>query len=64
MRERDWENTPEAIDDWLRWYDSLKPVKLTRSDKAKWLAALRSQEEFEKSDFEKRAKQLEALFSR
>lgn len=62
MREEDWEDTPEAIDDWLRWYDALQPLKMKQSDWEQWEAALQAQKEFEKGNFEKRARKLEKLF--
>jgi hypothetical protein len=33
-REEDWLNTPEAIADWLKWYDSLEPLSLTPEEEA------------------------------
>jgi hypothetical protein len=39
MREEDWSNSPEAIADWLAWYDSLEPLVFTpeeESDIAAW----------------------------
>jgi hypothetical protein len=62
IRDEDWQNTPEAIEDWLRWYDSLEPLKITQKDRAKWQAALKAQKEYEKANFEKWAKRLEGLF--
>ena len=62
IREEEWEDTPEAIDDWLRWYDSLEPLKMKQSDWAKWEAALRAQKEYQKANFEKWARNLEKLF--
>ena len=38
-REEDWSNSPEAIADWLAWYDSLEPLEFTddeRTDLAAW----------------------------
>jgi hypothetical protein len=28
--ENGWDNSPEGIADWLKWYDSLEPLILTR----------------------------------
>jgi hypothetical protein len=39
MREEDWSNTPEAIADWLKWYDALSPLEFTseeETDLAAW----------------------------
>lgn len=38
MREEDWSNTPEAIGDWRRWYDSLEPLETTPQEEADWAA--------------------------
>ena len=42
MREEDWSNSPEAIADWLSWYDSLEPLIFTPEEEAD-LAAWRRQ---------------------
>jgi hypothetical protein len=39
LREEDWSTSPEAITDWLAWYDSLDPLEFTpeeRADLAEW----------------------------
>src|SRR5437899_7984732 len=39
MREEDWSDSPEAIADWLKWYDSLEPQVITpeeEADLAEW----------------------------
>lgn len=33
-QEEDWSNTPEAIADWLAWYDSLEPLVFTPEEEA------------------------------
>jgi hypothetical protein len=63
MREEDWQDTPEAIADWIRWYDSLEPLILTPEEQAEWDAVRKAQKEFEKSKFEERAKRVEGYFS-
>ncbi len=38
-----WLNTPEAITDWLKWYDALEPLVLTPAEEADtqaWLKKL------------------------
>ena len=42
MREEDWPDSPEAIAEWLQWYDSLAPW-LSPEDEAVWRAALQAQ---------------------
>lgn len=38
MREEDWSNTPEAIAEWLRWYESLEPLEFSAEEEADWAA--------------------------
>jgi hypothetical protein len=45
IREEDWQDTPEAIAAWLRWYDSLEPLALTPEEEAEWQAARQAQRE-------------------
>ena len=61
MREEDWSDTPEAIVEWIAWYDSLEPW-LSPEDEAKWLAALQEQKDYDKAKFEEEAQKLERLF--
>jgi hypothetical protein len=42
IREEDWPTTPQAIADWLQWYDSLEPIEITPEEEAN-LAAWRQQ---------------------
>jgi hypothetical protein len=34
VREEEWSNSPEAIADWLAWYDSLEPLVFTPEEEA------------------------------
>jgi hypothetical protein len=37
--DEDWSNSPEAVADWLAWYDSLEPLEFTlaeQADLAEW----------------------------
>ena len=34
MRDEDWSNSPEAIADWLSWYDSLEPLIFTPEEES------------------------------
>jgi len=34
IREEDWPTTPEALAEWLAWFDSLEPVELTLAEEA------------------------------
>jgi hypothetical protein len=62
MRDEDWSDAPEAIDAWIRWYESLEPLEFTPEERAAWKAAQREQKEFELAQWEKRSKQIEGLF--
>jgi hypothetical protein len=61
MRDEDWPTTPEGIEEWIKWYDSLEPF-LTPEEEANWHAALREQAEFDKAHFEENARRLEKLW--
>jgi hypothetical protein len=39
IREEDWPTTPEALADWVHWFDSLEPVELSEQDEAEWQSA-------------------------
>lgn len=43
LREEEWSDTPEAIDDWIRWYDSLEPLEFTAEERAAWDRITRSE---------------------
>jgi hypothetical protein len=34
ISEEDWDNSPEAISEWLEWYKSLEPLVLTPEEEA------------------------------
>ncbi len=56
--EADWPDTPDAIADWLKWYDSLEPLLFTEDERAAWETARQQQKAFEKATFEERAEKL------
>jgi hypothetical protein len=62
MSEKDWQDTPEAIEAWLRWYDALEPLVLTPEEEAHWQAARQAQKDYEKTAFEERAEKLRRLW--
>jgi hypothetical protein len=33
-RDEVWSNSPEAVADWLAWYDSLEPLEITAAEQA------------------------------
>jgi hypothetical protein len=62
IREEDWQDTPEAVADWLRWYDSLEPLEMTPKEEAEWQAALQAQKECEKAIFAEHAEKLRRMW--
>ena len=61
-RAADWDETPEAIDAWIRWYDALEPLEFTPAERAAWAAARQEQKEFELGQWESRSQDLEVRF--
>ena len=61
MHDEDWPSTPEGIEEWIKWYDSLEPF-LTPEEEAKWHVALQEQKDYEKAHFEEHARKLEKLW--
>src|SRR5579883_818635 len=44
LSEEEWQDTPEAVADWLRWYDTLEPLEFTaeeETDLAAWRRRVR-----------------------
>src|SRR6266850_1473888 len=62
IREEDWQNTPEAIEQWLRWYDSLEPLVMTPEEEAEWEAARQAQKEYQKATFVEHAETLRRMW--
>ncbi|MFO0811260.1 MAG: hypothetical protein U0746_21740 [Gemmataceae bacterium] len=46
MREEDWDDSPEGVAEWLRWYDSLEPLEMTPEEEAAWTAGLNAMGEY------------------
>lgn len=36
ISEEEWSDSPEAIEDWLRWYRSLEPLQITPAEEAEF----------------------------
>ena len=47
IRDEGGSDTPEAIESWIRWYDTLEPLHFTPAERTAWEAARREQKEFE-----------------
>ena len=46
IREEDWPTTPEAMAEWLKWYDSLELPEITASEEAEFEAWRRKVKEY------------------
>jgi hypothetical protein len=56
--EEGWSNTPEAIADWLRWYDSLEPLTLTPEEETDAEAWLRKASDYAIANMDKDSEDL------
>jgi hypothetical protein len=57
-----WDNSPEGIAAWLKWYDSLRPLLFTDEERAAWEAERQARKEWEKAHFEERAEKLRRMW--
>jgi hypothetical protein len=62
IRDDEWSDTPEAIEAWIRWYDSLEPLDFTPAERAAWKAALQEERQHELAQWEKRSQLIEEHF--
>ena len=56
LSENEWDDSPEAIAEWLQWYEALEPLEISaqeEEDLADWRRQLR---EYESAQAEKRAR--------
>ncbi|HEX7377878.1 MAG TPA: hypothetical protein VF278_12230 [Pirellulales bacterium] len=56
--EADWQDTPEAIADWIIWYDSLEPIEVSTADERALKAFRERQKEAGKTAFDEQAQRL------
>lgn len=47
-----WDNSPEGIAAWLKWYASLEPLIFTDEEKAAWEADRVARKAWEKANFD------------
>ena len=59
ITEEQWPRTPEAIAEWLAWFDSFEPIAMTPEEEANWRAARETPKAHEVGTFEGRAKRIE-----
>jgi hypothetical protein len=62
MRDEDLSDSPEAIEAWIRWYDSLEPLDFTPQERAAWAAARQQDKELELAQWNEQSKRIEELF--
>jgi hypothetical protein len=62
IREQDWQDTPEAIAAWLRWYESLEPIALSPQEESEWRASRDARKEREKAAFNEQAEKLRGMW--
>jgi hypothetical protein len=58
----DWDDTPQGIADWLRWYDSLQPLIFTPEELEAWSEDRRARREWELAHADERAEKLQRLW--
>lgn len=58
VSEADWRDSPQAIADWIGWYDSLEPIELTAAAEAEFAAFRERQKELGKTSFDERSERL------
>jgi hypothetical protein len=51
--EEGWDNSPEGIASWLKWYDSLQPLIFTREEEADTEAWLKKMNEHSSANCDK-----------
>lgn len=57
-----WDNSPEGIEAWLKWMDSLKPLVFTEEEKKAWDAELQARKEWEKAHFDNEVAKLRRMW--
>lgn len=62
MSEAQWQDSPEAIADWIAWYDSLEPIELSTADEAEIRAFRERQQEVGKTSFGDRSERLRKIW--
>ena len=62
IREEDWPTDPEGIARLVALMEQMEPVEMTPEEWAAWEAERKAHKEWEKANFEKRARKLEELF--
>jgi hypothetical protein len=58
----DWDNTPQGVGDWLKWYDSLQPLIFSAEERDALKADQQARKEWELAHADERAKKLQGLW--
>lgn len=57
-----WSDAPEAVADWLKWYDSLEPLLFSEEERTAWEAHRQARAAWEKAHFDEHAEQLRRMW--
>jgi hypothetical protein len=60
--EEGWDNTPEGIAAWLKWYDSLEPLLFTIEERDAWRKDQEARKEWELAHADEREEKLRRLW--
>ncbi len=57
-----WDNSPEGIAAWLKWYDSLEPLIFTEEERSAWEADRQARKEWEIAHFDEYTEKLRKVW--
>ncbi len=60
--DEDWDDTPEGIAAWLKWYESLQPLIITAEERAAYEEDKKARREWELAHFDEHAEKLQRLW--
>jgi hypothetical protein len=60
--EDDWDNSPEGIAAWLKWYDSLQPLIFTPEERTAMEADRQARKKWELANFDEHAEKLQRMW--
>src|SRR5438105_1649270 len=62
LAEKDWDDSPEGIAAWWKWYESLEPLIFTEEEKEALEADRKARKAWELAHAEERAEKLKGLW--
>lgn len=62
MTEEEQGDDPESIARWIAAFNAIPPLEMTPEEEAEWSATHQAQKDYEKSQFDAHAKEIESLF--